>query len=1527
MQETSEIKPKNKLARVLSLLFSLLFWVAGGIVAFVIILVIALQIPASRSFVINQALNIVNSSLLARVEVGDIDLSAFPNIKVLDARLIADGDTLASVPTLYLEPNLREIIDGRIIAHNLFLRSPNIKLLRNSKGEWNFTKIAPPTPPDTTEPKNTFIRIGELLMDNGRFSMIDSLSLQSNKAPRKPNRLQFDNIQLRDLALKISADFNTKYLTGKVKIHHLQCYDEVSTFTLNKLYLDTKLDEKLISVDKFEIATPYSSISLKASLEGLSLTEEMSQDKLNKAKIKLKIYESTIRQKDIEYIADTPIRDNLKFDIEGDFDGSFKEIHIKDLTLKPENSTIKLKGKLIDFTTPNIRYLGDLADSRIYRNDLNKILAPEISKNIPNFNIFDIRKLSFDGTTKTLKANIDALSSLGNLKGVADLTFLQELIYDANIKFQYIDLSKITNNTSPTSRLNGSLVAKGKGVDYKTLRSNIALKLQKSAFDKYSIDSLVLHANANHGLLDLSKLHIVLLRDYQSKYIREYFANSPVIDIAGTLDYKKINNPKYDVAINTKGLNLISLTDNPNSAEYLSASFSISGEGAGKEMLVTAKGEIEEFIYQERSLMPFGIDLFVDTKSETKTLFLKSDLADIDLSGNFDIESLASFGAHQSKVWSNFIDNTLSKMGDVSYIEKKYNENMKPADFTLSADIKDLSIINIFLKEQEVYSNFRLKINTDIRENEATISIDTIDLKYLHLYAKDMSIKAANIEVDAAMQVKSNTENFYIDSLHFNFHRNGIVQFNQMKFMDPFIQLNMDQDGFRYKLDINMDSTIFLQNSSKFDITNEGIKLRSDTLRFRYNNSLELWNSSVIDVNYLRGNILINSLDLTDKYSSKISATGNYINGAFQNMKVSISEVDLSTVDTLLQNMGNVKLDGIIGYIRDLSVVANGELGDPKFNIALNTESIIFKEEKVGNIELNLEYSKKNLFGQGRIIEPRRDKRFLNFKIASFPLNLPFVEDKTPSTKPIDITFRADSLPLSIAAPFIPAVRDLSGNINMNFTAKGKDLEHLNLFGNLEVPNLSTVLSANNMRYNGNINIDFDRHSIIINNTHLRNDRKDLAKGEASIFGNIELDGFMPRSYNFTLSTTGLMVLSPASSRVIPMIGGNLTIATGDNPIQVVGTLSSLDVTGDINLLNGSLTMNTGTSSQSIDSRMTYKVKTNNNDVIAYNTIDNETGDTLFTETNSVRDTVVQDKEVDFTPAPGSIASNMNINMNFRIINPLLLRMEMGGIGGLTAKIGLENQSYPLNLRFSSSEGLSLTGDIKLLSGSKLSYIKQFEAEGTISFPTGIVSNPMLKLQATHKGRSYLQDVMRDYKVFMNINGYLAQPSIRFTYEFDNETAKGDSTQIFQDALALIIFGRTKTEMEQGMRTNSTEYGSMGMGVVTQQFSDFLSNMLQGSGSIESVEIDMGSGSNFNEARLRATGRLFDRIGWRYGSDLNDLSQNTEFSLEVPISLVIDSNYLNNFVWQFSTSSNIQQTAINRNQKDWEIKLRFGGSW
>lgn len=1530
---TKEKQSSNFIRRIFKAILALIFWSVASFSVLVIILVFALQFSSVRSKIIPPLVDLVNSALIAKIEVDDIRFTGFPNLELEGVRLITEGDTLASISRIFVEADIPAILDNKIEIRNVLLQSPNIKLLRNSvTGVWNFERIAPPADskksPSETE---TILKVGELLIDNARIDFTDSLSLKSHNYVINPGHFNADMFKLRDFSLRLSADFNLKRLIGSANIKQMQFREAVSGLYLENFVLSADILDNEIKLNKLKIKTPKTNFNLMANAQGISLSKPINDTVLKNLNIKAKIYDSHICISDVERFVSLGINTLTELDLTADISGKLNNIKIDKLIVKPENSNLELSGTLRGITDGNIQYSAHIKDSKFFKKDLIYILPKSITNSLPDFSSITLENIRANGSTTGVNADIKIISDLGNIKGKADLQFSPKFKYSASLNFQNVNIAKIAKDASLSSNLTGAVSVKGVETDLKKLNAQVQLDLLNSQFQKFTINKLDLNLNIANSRLNIDTLHLEMPRKYYSEFITKYYTEEPRLDLSGFLDISDMKNPKYEIKLATKALNLASIIENREAPEYLSAQFDIKGMSFNPDNMNTnVLINFDDIVFDDKSVMPFALDIKVNTTDTNhKYVKIESEILNIDLQGKFTVAALAAFGAHQGQFWAMSVFNKMEQLNDINYIPEKFNWALIPAEFDLKAEIKDLSVANTFLTDEKLYSNINIELSGLIREHSANLQLKRVDISKFQFESNYYNMLLNNFNMSGIINIKSNESTWYLDTCILNLPQaNGLAKINDLKLIDPEIHINMNNDMIKYSGYVNMNDEMKFNNVGTILFDKTAMQMNSELFAFNYMNTLNLHNTDPISFKLENGAIEIQNLNVSDKYGTYLSALGTVSLERYDSLKIAIKGLDIQTLDTLFNKFGMNYLDIIDGRINSIYAVADGDLKNPKYSIDLSTDNIYADNQKAGILNFHFDYANRIAKGKGVLTDSITNRPLFYTDIKSFPIDLAVfdVTDRMPKSAPISITANSDSLPLHIAAPFIPAITKLKGYLGLNLSIEGQEIEKLDYRGELNIPKFDFVLDANNMNYNGKAKVVFNSETVELKETVIYNNYEDYRNGSAELEGKIDLSGFNIDEFNFRMKSKGLMVLNQASVKAIPMIYGNLLVSTGSTPLSVRGNLNYINISGDVNLINGSLFMPQLKSNNATQSRMLYKVLARDNDnQIYYKVINNATGDTLYSETNSIKDTTANlpiDK-VNYA----SISDNITMNINFRIINPISLKMDLGIMGMLATKIGTANSTIPLNFDFNSKADIKMNGEIQLLDGSKLTYGKQFDTEGKISFPFGTVTNPYLNLKATYNGKSYINDKMRDFKVYLYITGTKDLPSIQFDYLLDGENAKGDSTQISQDALYLILLGRTKTEMEAGASAGGSDFGSLGMSGITAAFSKTMTELLAGTGNIESAEIDMGNTNNWQDARLKVSGRLFDNVAWRIGGDLNDITNNSEFSLDIPLGIVLHPDYLNNIVWQISRSTNSQQTSINRSQKEWELKLKFGGSW
>ena len=545
--------------------------------------------------------------------------------------------------------------------------------------------------------------------------------------------------------------------------------------------------------------------------------------------------------------------------------------------------------------------------------------------------------------------------------------------------------------------------------------------------------------------------------------------------------------------------------------------------------------------------------------------------------------------------------------------------------------------------------------------------------------------------------------------------------------------------------------------------------------------------------------------------------------------------------------------------------------------------------------------------------------------IKSLPVNLAFsgVKERISTEKPIDIQLKALDLPLTLAAPFIPALQNLKGNLDAKINLGGELPSKFTYEGFAKIKNASFLLQPTNMNYFADGTVELQPNKISINNFNIYNIAEDLSDGKAIVNAVLDFEHLDLKHFDFKVSTKKFKVLSAASMRSMPTLYGDFIIATGANPLSFSGNFDLPVLGGDVNVLRADLTlpMSNGSSSGNYSSKVKYQIvgKKTYMTVLSIDSLPSDTN--KINENGTTTATEISKSETGFNTR---LAYDLYVKFPGRFI----LTIDLNVIAQVYAEIGTQDRSQPLHIvKAAMSDELKILGgnSLVLREGSTLKYLKLFKTTGAINFPTGKVDNPGLDLTAIYSGSSFYNEKSRDFKVLLYVSGTKDRPNIKFDYTINDEKSLGDSSLITQNALFLLATGKTKSELEAGGKGSSFDWGEIGTSSTSALISKMATDLLQGTGIIQSADIDL-SGGSVDKASLKLTGQLFGNMVWRVGGTVADIASNNEISIDVPLGIVVHPELLNNIIIQLTKSTSLNQ-SFSRSQKEWEVKLKFGGSW
>ncbi len=300
---------------------------------------------------------------------------------------------------------------------------------------------------------------------------------------------------------------------------------------------------------------------------------------------------------------------------------------------------------------------------------------------------------------------------------------------------------------------------------------------------------------------------------------------------------------------------------------------------------------------------------------------------------------------------------------------------------------------------------------------------------------------------------------------------------------------------------------------------------------------------------------------------------------------------------------------------------------------------------------------------------------------------------------------------------------------------------------------------------------------------------------------------------------------------------------------------------------------------------------------------------------------------------PLTFAEKIDYALNVKLKGNFSVTMEWGPFEQLVANLAQENPETPLRYVKTPDrpDEHQLFGDLILRDGSTYKYYRIFNASGKVAFNTGVMSNPRLSINAALRGQRTQPDRSgtSEYLVNLGITGTKKSPNLKMSYLLDNAPGVGDSVKIQNDAIMLLLFGRTQDEFALGSGVGEA---------ITQNSSSLasrlLTDLLQGTGVVRSADIFFaggrtGSPLELQQARVQFTGEISNLgVLWQIGNDIGTNTPNTSFSIDIPFRSFLDQELFRNIVLQITRSAVTANSSVfMRQQREWEVKLGARNSW
>jgi hypothetical protein len=943
-------------------------------------------------------------------------------------------------------------------------------------------------------------------------------------------------------------------------------------------------------------------------------------------------------------------------------------------------------------------------------------------------------------------------------------------------------------------------------------------------------------------------------------------------------------------------------------------------------LLGTINSEITWLGFNDRAFLPFNFNSDISISDPGKTISLKSDFFTIDVIGKYSLAEILESLSFQGEYLANYFINKIDSFNHIEILNSDTLDlanqfpmmyNFPNIDAVFRAEILDLSPVNLFVDSMSIYSGIKLDVRMMSSENQSSIFLDSIKLDNFDFYSKDLQLKTGPLFLEGRIITTLSDSQLSIENLVLSIDTSGSISYNGTEINSLFTQLSYDGSNLGYNISGILESDFKINSAGKIGLNNSDISFRSDSTSFEYG-GLFKWNTTEPIKAHISPEIINIEKFVFERDSSEtISLSGSIENNIAKDLSLKINNFPITDFLAFSSDDTKEKYEGVKFTVDSIRIRANGDLNEPRIVSFFALDSIVFSDYQIGNLRGRMIHNNTYIHGFVDIVHPAlENKKILGIEVNYLPLYLgtnPNVA-RLDSNKMMDIRLKAAGLPLEILTPFAVGVKEMTGFLDANIVVEGSILKGIEYSGSASTENAIVKIQNTNIAYNTDLKVDFVKDKITLTKVSLKNLPQDVRfgrLGKADINGSIGLKDFDIGELDITLNADRLLVMSDATMVPMPDLYGDFIISTEKNHLRFYGTLDKPNLVGDVNIIHGHLKMPMESKKQNIRTYFTYTVM----------------DDKVRLQSNTMKDTNYKANEKLDAGLSPSIADLINYDLSAKILGKFIVEMDMDLIGSMYAVIGTQDRLQTLRYEKKRdwNEG-KLFGEVVVMEPSTIKSWKQFSARGTINFPAGSIENPSLNLKALHTGQMVENGTRKEFVVEMTITGPKDNPVIDMTYYIDGVKASGAVDQIKEDALYLLVMGRTKTGTGGGSPNSSLLNEGFASGV-SNFATKALSDILMGTGVINSAEFDFQGGSmNLGDARLRLTGQLYGGISWTIGGTVADLSSNNQITIDIPASEFSNNPFWSNFVLQLSkASSNV--IASSQEAKNWEVKVKLGSSW
>lgn len=1268
-----------------------------GLMLLTVIAVGFTQTKTFREMLREKVINLANKELNGKLSIGKIDGTVLTSLFLRNVSIVVGNDTLLSAKKIEVKTSPLQLLLKKIFVRQLLLEDVKIELLQDQSGEWNFAKLVKPKPEDTTKSSFSFmIQANDIQFHNVSFTRQSFANLGSQKIYSNLNMDDFRIDKLNFSAQAYADVQNSNYL---LILKELSFRPNLTRFNLKNMSGEFAVTKEFTSVRNFNFVTDSSEVNINARLDSLNLFGKAQLHDFKNYPITFDAKAKSFNFDDLSsFITSTEmLKGNPSLELKAH--GKFGNFKVDKFAVDYRDTHFEIEGNVRNMNTPEKLFI----TAKINDTDINykDIMAFLPTLKMPEYAMLRLSNVNmeFEGEPTNFKTHFSG--NIGDGQLIFDATMnlgSKPIKYDIAFSTENLDLSPVLNvNTKLIS--NGTL--KGKGFSPADMLADFNFSATNSTFKEYAIDKLTFSSHAADRSINLKI---------------EGASDKLNALITGDISFDKDTIPSFDLVGQLKNLNLARfLKDGKYESNF---NFYLSANGRNfnlDELSATFKIGIDSSHFQGERISNSDIQCVFKKDSDKREILLTSDFVDFQIDGSFSLSKAVELVAYESKTISEIISTKIDELNPLSIVQPHterdspiallpiiVNENL---EFNFGGIFKDLELLS------KIISYDRLDLSGDfngkIKNESGNFSVTTeFNLDYFIMMQKTRTIYLSDFNTAL---------NFTRDNRYLSFDKLfGTASLTGKRFYSGSNIKSIEADV------VFNQSKLFLSASANiadmFTTEAEGIILMTP-------------HEQQLLVNKLSFNY--DDIEWTNRDTMKVLFNPDYFKIVQFQMQKDTTLISLSGI---IESSGKQDLtltaNGISGDIierymlglRDNQLIANGsvsakvegELSNPLFNLSLQLNDVKLPSTPRANIRGSMNYLNKKLTTNFIFLDSTSDENNPLFSLAgSIPIDLSFatVKERILKNEQLNIQINSSRFNLSSLGRIFPQITNQSGILSTDLNISGTFNSPV-YTGFVNLKGGAFRLPYNNLDYKCEMKLIFKKQSMSVDNFVLSNAGGTKYSGTINGRGGIEFDGF--KTKEITLLFNGdLAVLGQKSQSVSPSFYGDLLIGTdGDWLLSKNG--ERVFFKGNILLRNTDLVYTTG-----LDNAEVANKNFNFIFVVDSSKIDKELA----------RFQQVLLKEKDFQSIQEETEKPLSFDYEIGIRTENSAKAMIILSQAANQKLFVELRG---DMRYSNFSGETRAqGSFELLQGSKLEFIKTFDATGFLRFESDI-TDPFLDIVATY---------------------------------------------------------------------------------------------------------------------------------------------------------------------------------------------------